>query len=102
MRALLFYFSALAIMIGASAQVSAALPMYRATPVTAPADGQIIVHDLAWRCASGSCTASRTGSSTDSTICSALARDLGPLTAFAVGDTDFDAAAIEKCNHRAR
>lgn len=75
---------------------------YRVTPVIAPTDGKIIVHDVAWHCASGSCVAARTGSSTDATICSALARDLGRLSAFMVADAAFDTAALEKCNRRAR
>lgn len=75
---------------------------YRVTPVTAPVDGKVIVHDVAWYCTSGSCTAARTGSSTDATICSALARDLGRLSAFVAAGTAFDAAALEKCNRRAR
>ena len=75
---------------------------YRVTPVTAPADGKIIVHDVAWHCASGSCMAARTGSSTDTTVCSALARYLGRLSAFVVADAAFDVAALEKCNRRAR
>jgi hypothetical protein len=75
---------------------------YKVTPVTAPADGQMIVHDMAWRCAGGSCSAARTGQSTDTTICSALARAMGPLQAFAVGPDAFDQPAIEKCNRRVR
>lgn len=75
---------------------------YRVTPAAVPADGKIIVHDAAWRCSSGSCVASRTGSSTDATVCSALARDLGKISTFLVGDAAFDAAALEKCNRRAR
>ncbi len=102
MRCLALVFTVLGLMSTAGTPAAAALPIYKATPRTAPADGQIIIHDIAWRCSSGSCFASRTGSSTDATICSALARDLGPLAAFAVGDTDFDAAAVEKCNRRAR
>lgn len=75
---------------------------YKVTPATAPADGKIIVHDVAWRCASGSCLAVRTGSSTDATVCSALARDLGKISTFLVGDAAFDPTALEKCNRRAR
>ena len=75
---------------------------YKVTPATAPADGKIIVHDVAWRCSVGSCVATRTGSSTDATVCSALARDLGKISAFTVGDATFDGSALEKCNRRAR
>jgi hypothetical protein len=75
---------------------------YQVTPVTAPTDGQVIVHDIAWRCAAGSCFAPRTGQSTDTTICSAVAREMGPLASFFVGAAAFDQPAIEKCNRRAR
>ena len=75
---------------------------YSVTPVTSPADGKIIVHGVAWYCTAGSCTAPRSGSSTDATICSALARDLGRLSSFVAANHAFDAAALEKCNRRAR
>lgn len=77
-------------------------PAYMATARVAPRDGQIVVHDMLWRCSSGSCTARRDGKSTDATICSAVARNLGPLTSFAVGDEAFDATTLEKCNRRTR
>ena len=101
MRRTLFGFALLGLLSGMVAPANAAAPMYKVTPLTAPVDGQIIVHDLSWRCSSGSCFAPRTGSSTDTTVCLALARNFGPLAAFAAGDSDFDAAAIEKCNRRA-
>jgi len=101
MRALLLGMSVAGLAMAAGA--SAAPPSgYRVTPVTAPADGQRIVHDIAWRCASGSCSAQRSAQSTDATICSAVAREMGPLQSFFVGSDAFDQPAIEKCNQRAR
>ena len=89
-----------AIVMGAPA--SAAPTLYKVTPQAVPADGTLILHDLAWRCASGSCVALRSGRSTDVTVCSSVARGIGRLAAFEVGDAPFDAAALEKCNSRAR
>jgi hypothetical protein len=103
MRALLLGISVAGFAMAAAAAASAAPASgYRVTPVTAPADGPRIVHDIAWRCASGTCSASRTGQSTDTTICSAVAREMGPLQSFVVGSDAFDQPAIEKCNQRAR
>lgn len=101
MRALYAVFVALA-MAPLAGPALAAPSTYRVTPQAAPNDGQVVVHDVAWRCSGGSCVAPRTGKSTDATVCSAVARNFGPIASFAAGGDDFDAAAIDKCNRRAR
>lgn len=102
MRASATGFVALGLMMALLSPAAAAPALYRVTPQATPGDRQIIVHDVSWRCSAGSCVAPRTGASTDATVCSALARSFGPIAAFTVGDTSFDAAALDKCNRRAR
>lgn len=72
-------------------------PLYRAglaTPVTTTT----IVRDLRWACVGDMCSAPRTATSPDANVCAAIARRLGRLTSFAVGDRSFDPAQLERCN----
>jgi hypothetical protein len=74
---------------------------YRAEPATAPASARLVVRDVVWRCGAGGCVAPR-GNSRPVIDCSALARQVGTLRSFTVGGEALDAAALEKCNARAR
>jgi hypothetical protein len=61
-----------------------------------------IVRDMRWACAGATCSAQRSATSPDANVCASVARRLGRLTRFAVGDREFDAAALERCNAAAR
>ncbi len=74
---------------------------YSATPATASAKAQFIASATVWTCGGASCVASK-GDSRDAIMCQLVARELGKLAAFTAGGTAFDAAALEKCNARAK
>ncbi len=74
---------------------------YSAVPTTAPSRASIVTRSTVWKCADGACIAAKAGSR-DAIICELLVREVGPVSRFAAAGTDFDAAALEKCNARAK
>ncbi|HLL29393.1 MAG TPA: hypothetical protein VK403_00190 [Allosphingosinicella sp.] len=74
---------------------------YRAEPATPPAAARVIAKDVSWRCGAAGCVAPQ-GNSRPAIDCAALAREVGTLRSFSVGDRPFEPAALEKCNARAR
>ena len=78
-----------------------AAPMYEATLAT-PMQTSVMVRDAQWKCTGASCSAPRTATSSDATVCSAVVRKLGPVTAFASNGAAFDADKLQKCNAAAR
>jgi hypothetical protein len=74
---------------------------YRAEPTAPPAAGRLIVKDVVWRCGAGGCVAPQRHSR-PAIDCSALVREIGALRSFTVGGQPLDAAALGKCNARAR
>ena len=74
---------------------------YAATPVAAPAKASIVTRTTIWKCGEGVCTASK-ASSRDAIMCELVAGEVGQLSAFAANGKEFDAAALAKCNERAR
>ena len=74
---------------------------YAATPVTAPAKGNLVTRSTIWKCGEGVCVASK-GTSRDSIMCELVAREVGTLTSFNAGGAAFDADALAKCNTRAK
>lgn len=74
---------------------------YSATPVAAPAPGTLVTRTTVWRCTDGVCTAPRSNSR-DTIMCELVVREVGELSAFRANGTEFDAAALAKCNERAR
>jgi len=75
---------------------------YMATPVSAPAAGKIVARNLMWNCDGTRCVAQQTGSaSRPAIVCAVVAKELGPLSGFSVGDDAFDADALAKCNAKA-
>jgi len=75
---------------------------YAATPITAPAKASFITRSTLWKCNGGTCTAAANGSTRDAIACELVAREVGKLSAFRANGTEFDAAALEKCNAKAR
>jgi hypothetical protein len=74
---------------------------YAATPMTAPAKASFVTRSTLWKCNAGTCTAAATGSARDGIVCELVAREVGKLSAFRANGTDFDAAALDKCNAKA-
>lgn len=76
-------------------------PQYRAEPAAPPAEARLIVKGIVWKCGPGGCVASQ-GNSRPAVDCPALVRQVGALRSFTVGGRPLDAAALGKCNARAR
>ena len=74
---------------------------YAATPATAPDKATLVTRTTVWKCGEGVCTAAK-ATSRDAIMCELVAGEVGKLTAFRANGQDFDAAALEKCNARAR
>ena len=74
---------------------------YSATATTAPGKSSIVTRSTVWKCNDATCTASKS-TSRDAIMCELFAREVGTLSAFSAGGTAFDAAALEKCNARAK
>ncbi|HYI39695.1 MAG TPA: hypothetical protein VE053_05175 [Allosphingosinicella sp.] len=74
---------------------------YRAEPSAPPSAARLIVKEIVWKCGSGGCVAPQ-GNSRPAIDCPALAREVGALRSFTVGGQPLDAAALGKCNARAR
>lgn len=74
---------------------------YTATPVTAPAVTKAVARDIVWTCDGQNCSA---GASTSraAIVCAVAVRELGALASFRAGSESFDAAALEKCNAKAK
>lgn len=75
---------------------------FEAEFVTAPPAARVIAAEMAWNCEGAACAASGTMSNSAARICSRLTREAGPVKAFAVNGAAFDAAALDKCNAKAR
>jgi len=74
---------------------------FTAQPETPPSQQRFVARDNAWRCGETGCTSAR-GATRPALVCAALAREIGPLRAFAAGGRAFTAAELENCNGRAR
>ena len=74
---------------------------YSAVPTTAPSRASIVTRSTVWKCGDAGCTAAKAGSR-DAIMCELFVREVGPVSRFAAAGTDFDAAALEKCNARAK
>ena len=74
---------------------------YAATPVAAPDKATLVTRTTVWKCGEGVCTASK-ATSRDAIMCELVAGEVGKLASFRANGSDFDTAALEKCNARAR
>lgn len=73
---------------------------YHADPVAKPAEGRIILRDLAWKCGDDGCFAGKS-SSRPAIVCALLAREVGRLRSFTVAGEPIAPDQLEKCNARA-
>lgn len=74
---------------------------YRAVPVAQPKKASVITRGTLWKCDGGACSAPRAGSR-DAIVCELAVQRLGALTEFQANGAAFDAAALERCNARAK
>ena len=74
---------------------------YAATAVEAPGKSSFVTQNTIWKCKDAVCTAPRAASQ-DKVVCERVVRNVGPLSAFTVGGTAFDAEALAACNARAK
>lgn len=74
---------------------------YAATAAQPPKKASFITQNTVWKCKEGVCTAPKTPAQ-DKLMCERAVARIGALSAFSVGGTAFDAAALEACNTRAR
>ena len=74
---------------------------YAATALAAPKKASFVTANTVWKCKDGVCTAPKTPSQ-DKVMCERAVARIGALSAFSVGGTAFDAAALEACNARAK
>ena len=74
---------------------------YAATAVAAPKKASFVTQNTVWKCKDGVCSAPKTPTQ-DKIMCERAVSRMGALSAFSVGGTAFDAAALEACNARAK
>ncbi|WP_066799384.1 CC_3452 family protein [Sphingomonas soli] len=79
----------------------AARGYYSATPANATAKTKIVSRSTVWKCGEGVCVAAK-ADARDNIVCELVVKEVGKLTAFRANGADFDAAALEKCNSKAR
>ncbi|MCJ7421346.1 CC_3452 family protein [Sphingomicrobium astaxanthinifaciens] len=96
MRALLPALAAAAL----AAPAVAAAPLLTAEAV-AEVEPRVLVEGAAFQCAGTTCK-TRSAASRPLVLCERLAKEVGPLTRFAVDGRALDAASLERCNAKAR
>lgn len=74
---------------------------YTATPAATPTKTSFVARETVWTWRDTAYTA-RKGDSRDAIQCELAAKQAGKLTAFTAGGTAFDAAALDKCNAKAK
>ncbi|MEN2787721.1 hypothetical protein ACFOKI_00505 [Sphingomonas qilianensis] len=92
---------AAAIMAAALTASAAGAGYYNATPVAAPAKPNLIAGDLIWKCDGAVCSAAKS-TSRDAIVCEQVVKRLGAVSTFTANGAAFDAAALAKCNTRAK
>jgi hypothetical protein len=79
----------------------AAASHYVAVPVVKAGAAKVPLQGVVWQCNDAGCAAPQTNSRPE-TVCGAFASKMGAVRSFIVAGRAFDAAALEKCNKRAR
>ncbi len=96
----------LALTVAGSALVLGATPAlaksyYTATPAVAPTEASFVTRSVVWKCDGATCAAPKAGNR-DQVMCELAAKEMGQLASFTANGSAFDAAAMEKCNARAK
>lgn len=86
---------------GATAGSAQPTAIYAAVPVAKPAKTTFVARDTLWTWRDTAYTARR-GGDRDAIQCELVARQTGKLASFSVGGAAFDAAALDKCNAKAK
>jgi hypothetical protein len=73
---------------------------YSVTLTAAPAEAKIMAGGTVFVCTGADCTA-RESASSPLRVCTALAKETGPVAAFAYAGKAFDDAKLAKCNAKA-
>lgn len=82
----------------APAQAATGGAFYRAEiTAPAPANSRPIASGIVWKCAENVCTAGE-ATSRPAIVCARLAKEVGPLASFTVGDKAFAAEELARCN----
>jgi uridine phosphorylase len=76
-------------------------PTYRAVPAATVSEANVIADGVMWRCGTDGCVTSK-ATSRPAIVCQQAARQVGKLESFAFGTESFDAAALAKCNAKAK
>ncbi len=90
-----------ALLVSAAPAAAQTSGYYRAVAAAPVSKAMLVTRDTVWRCTDATCVAPK-GSARDAIMCELVAQRTGALTAFSVDGADFDAAALEKCNARAK
>lgn len=92
---------AAAILFAATPAIAQANGYYSATLAQPLAKANLVTRNTIWKCNGTTCVAPKSGARPQ-IMCELMAREAGALQAFTVEGNAFDAAALEKCNARAR
>jgi hypothetical protein len=68
-------------------------------PIATP--GSVIAKDTLWKCGTDTCTTGA-ANSRPAIVCAVAARKIGKLASFTANGSEFDAAALEACNAKAK
>lgn len=88
-------------MIDATAAHAQTGAYYVAVPAQQPTRAELMTRETPWSLHNGSYVAAR-APERDATLCAAVARSAGQLTAFSVAGQAYDADALAKCNAHAK
>ena len=73
---------------------------YSVTLANAPAEAKIMAAGTVFQCNGADCTA-REAASSPLRVCTALAKETGPVASFSFAGKAFDEAKLAKCNEKA-
>jgi hypothetical protein len=90
-----------ALILAATPAVAQANGYYSATLAQPAEKTSLVTRNTIWKCNGTTCVAPKNGARPQ-IMCELVAREAGALQAFTVEGDAFDAAALEKCNARAR
>ena len=91
----------LAILAASALFAAPAAAHYVVIPASKVGAQTVALQGVTWRCGDEGCTAGET-SSRPEIVCAAFAKKIGAVLSFAAGNRALDAAALEKCNARAK
>lgn len=100
-RTVMFAAALASAMVPAAASAQGEGAYYTVVAQTQPAQARAVVRGTLFRCEGTTCTANQ-GNGRDAIMCELVAREFGTLAEFRANGTAFDAAALAKCNEKAK